>query len=80
VRPVRQPLRRTAFTLADGFTYVEDCLDRGHDIDEFAPLLSFFFNSHNSILEEIAKFRASRRLYARIMEDWYDAERPESSD
>ncbi|MXV60582.1 methylmalonyl-CoA mutase [Natronorubrum sp. JWXQ-INN-674] len=70
--------QEAAFTLADGFAYVEDCLDRGLDVDEFAPLLSFFFNSHNSIFEEIAKFRASRRIYARVMEDWYDADRPES--
>jgi len=70
--------QEAAFTLADGFAYIEDCLDRGLDVDEFAPLLSFFFNSHNSIFEEIAKFRASRRIYARVMEDWYDAEKPES--
>ncbi|WP_436346046.1 acyl-CoA mutase large subunit family protein [Natronorubrum sp. FCH18a] len=70
--------QEAAFTLADGFAYVEDCLDRGLDVDEFAPLLSFFFNSHNSIFEEIAKFRASRRIYANVMEEWYDAERPES--
>ena len=71
-------IQEAAFTLADGFAYVEDCLDRGLDVDEFAPLLSFFFNSHNSIFEEIAKFRASRRVWARVMEEWYDAERPES--
>ncbi|WP_440763406.1 acyl-CoA mutase large subunit family protein [Natronorubrum sp. DTA7] len=70
--------QEAAFTLADGFAYVEDCLDRGLEVDEFAPLLSFFFNSHNSIFEEIAKFRASRRIYANVMEEWYDAERPES--
>ncbi|EMA35384.1 acyl-CoA mutase large subunit family protein [Halobiforma nitratireducens] len=70
--------QEAAFTLADGFAYVEDCLDRGLDVDEFAPLLSFFFNSHNSIFEEIAKFRASRRIYARVMEDWYGAEEDES--
>ncbi|MFC7135260.1 methylmalonyl-CoA mutase family protein, partial [Salinibaculum sp. GCM10025337] len=70
--------QEAAFTLADGFAYVEDCLERGLDIDEFGPQLSFFFNSHNSIFEEIAKFRASRRVYARIMDEWYDAENPES--
>ncbi len=70
--------QEAAFTLADGFGYVEDCLDRGLDIDEFAPLLSFFFNAHNSIFEEVAKFRAARRIYARIMEDWYDANAPAS--
>ncbi|UHQ98569.1 methylmalonyl-CoA mutase family protein (plasmid) [Natrinema zhouii] len=70
--------QEAAFTLADGFAYVEDCLERGLEVDEFAPLLSFFFNSHNSIFEEIAKFRASRRIYARMMDERYDAERPES--
>ncbi|MBV0924570.1 methylmalonyl-CoA mutase family protein [Halomicroarcula limicola] len=63
-----------AFTLADGFAYVEDCLERGLDVDEFAPQLSFFFNSHNSIFEEVAKFRAARRIYARAMDEWYGAE------
>ena len=66
--------QEAAFTLADGFAYVEDCLDRGMDIDEFAPLLSFFFNSHNSMFKEVAKFRAARRIYARVMDEWYDAE------
>ncbi|MEF8915044.1 acyl-CoA mutase large subunit family protein, partial [Natronomonas sp.] len=66
--------QEAAFTLADGFAYVEDCLDRGMDVDEFAPLLSFFFNSHNSIFEEVAKFRASRRIWANVMEEWYGAE------
>ncbi|ELY44784.1 acyl-CoA mutase large subunit family protein [Natronorubrum bangense] len=70
--------QEAAFTLADGFAYVEDTLDRGLDVDDFAPLLSFFFNSHNSIFEEIAKFRASRRVYARVMDEWYDADKPES--
>ncbi|MFC6753075.1 acyl-CoA mutase large subunit family protein [Halorubrum tibetense] len=63
-----------AFTLADGFAYVEACLDRGLAVDEFAPQLSFFFNSHNSILEEVAKFRAARRIYATVMDEWYGAE------
>ena len=67
-------VQELAFTLADGFAYVEDCLERGMDVDEFAPQLSFFFNSHNSMFEEIAKFRAARRIYARVMDDWYDAE------
>ncbi|PSQ22967.1 methylmalonyl-CoA mutase [Halobacteriales archaeon QS_9_67_17] len=70
--------QEAAFTLADGLAYVEDTMDRGLDVDEFAPLLSFFFNSHNSIFEEVAKFRASRRVWARIMDEWYDAEAPES--
>ncbi|MGM0604990.1 MAG: acyl-CoA mutase large subunit family protein [Halobacteriota archaeon] len=67
-----------AFTLADGFAYVEDAIDRGLDVDAFAPQLSFFFNSHNSIFEEVAKFRAARRIYARVMDEWYDAEDPRS--
>jgi len=67
-------VQELAFTLADGFAYVEYCLNRGLDVDEFAPQLSFFFNSHNSMFEEIAKFRAARRIYARVMDDWYDAE------
>ncbi len=70
--------QEAAFTLADGFAYTEDCLDRGLDVDEFAPLFSFFFNSHNSIFEEVAKFRACRRVYARVMEEWYGAEAEES--
>jgi methylmalonyl-CoA mutase N-terminal domain/subunit len=71
-------IQELAFTLADGFAYVEDAIDRGLDVDDFAPQLSFFFNSHNSIFEEVAKFRAARRIYARLMADWYGAERPES--
>jgi methylmalonyl-CoA mutase N-terminal domain/subunit len=67
-------IQELAFTLADGFAYVEDCIDRGMDVDDFAPTLSFFFNSHNSIFEEIAKFRAGRRIWARQMEEWYGAE------
>ncbi len=67
-------VQELAFTLADGFAYVEDCLDRGLDVDEFAPQLSFFFNSHNSLFEEVAKFRAARRIYARVMKEWYGAE------
>ncbi|WP_134672044.1 acyl-CoA mutase large subunit family protein [Halorussus marinus] len=67
-------VQELAFTLADGFAYVEDCLDRGLDVDEFAPQLSFFFNSHNAIFEEVAKFRAARRIYATVMGEWYGAE------
>ncbi|WP_246987889.1 methylmalonyl-CoA mutase family protein [Halorientalis marina] len=71
-------IQELAFTLADGFAYVEDAKERGLDVDEFAPLLSFFFNSHNSIFEEVAKFRAGRRIWARIMDEWYGADTPES--
>ncbi|WP_306057313.1 methylmalonyl-CoA mutase family protein [Natronococcus wangiae] len=71
-------VQELAFTLADGFGYVEDAVDRGLDVDEFAPRLSFFFNCHNSFFEEIAKYRAARRIYARVMDDWYGAGRAES--
>ncbi|HVS46610.1 MAG TPA: methylmalonyl-CoA mutase family protein [Verrucomicrobiae bacterium] len=67
-----------AFTLADGFAYVEACVERGMDVDEFAPRLSFFFNSHIDFFEEIAKFRAARRIYARRMRDRYGAKNPRS--
>ncbi|HVK40345.1 MAG TPA: methylmalonyl-CoA mutase family protein [Candidatus Kapabacteria bacterium] len=67
-----------AFTLADGFAYVEDCLARGMDIDAFAPRLSHFFNSHIDFFEEIAKFRAARRIYARRMRHKYGAKNPRS--
>jgi methylmalonyl-CoA mutase N-terminal domain/subunit len=67
-------IQELAFTLADGMAYVEACLDRGMDVEEFGPTLSFFFNSHNSLFEEVAKFRAARRIWARITEEWYDAQ------
>jgi methylmalonyl-CoA mutase, N-terminal domain len=67
-----------AFTLADGFTYVEACLERGLDIDDFAPRLSFFWNSHLDFFEEIAKMRAARRIWARHMRERYKARRRES--
>jgi methylmalonyl-CoA mutase N-terminal domain/subunit len=67
-----------AFTLADGFTYVEWALDRGLDVDEFAPRLSFFFNAHLDFFEEIAKYRAARRIWARTMRDRYGAKDPRS--
>jgi methylmalonyl-CoA mutase N-terminal domain/subunit len=67
-----------AFTLADGIAYVQAAIDVGLDIDDFAPRLSFFFNSHNNLLEEIAKFRAARRLWARIMKDRFRAKNPKS--
>src|SRR5213078_1652627 len=67
-----------AFTLADGFTYVDECLERGLDIDDFAPRLSFFWNSHLDFFEEIAKLRAARRIWARHMRERYGAKRKES--
>ena len=63
-----------AFTLADGFTYVEWALERGLDVDEFAPRLSFFFNAHLDFFEEIAKYRAARRIWARELRDRYGRE------
>jgi methylmalonyl-CoA mutase N-terminal domain/subunit len=62
-----------AFTLADGICYVQAAIDVGLDIDKFAPRLSFFFNAHNNLLEEIAKYRAARRLWARIMKERFGA-------
>jgi methylmalonyl-CoA mutase N-terminal domain/subunit len=67
-----------AFTLADGMAYVEAALERGLDIDDFAPRLSFFFNSHNDFFEEVAKFRAARRIWAREMRERYGATSPRS--
>ncbi|HYV82779.1 MAG TPA: methylmalonyl-CoA mutase family protein [Pyrinomonadaceae bacterium] len=71
-------VQEVAFTLADGITYVEAALAAGLAIDDFAPRLSFFFNAHNNLLEEIAKFRAARRLWARIMRDRFKARDPRS--
>lgn len=71
-------VQELAFTLADGFSYVEHALARGMDVDEFAPRLSFFFNSHLDFFEEIAKFRAARRIWARRMKDTYKAKNPRS--
>src|ERR671932_354808 len=62
-----------AFTLADGFAYVEACIERGLDVDDFAPRLSFFFNAHLDFFEEIAKYRAARRIWAREMRERYGA-------
>ncbi|MES1246314.1 MAG: methylmalonyl-CoA mutase family protein [Actinomycetota bacterium] len=67
-----------AFTLADGFAYVEACLERGLDVDDFAPRLSFFFNAHLDFFEEIAKYRAARRIWATRMKEKYGAKNPRS--
>jgi methylmalonyl-CoA mutase N-terminal domain/subunit len=67
-----------AFTLADGFTYVEWAIERGLDVDDFAPRLSFFFNAHLDFFEEIAKYRAARRIWAMQMRDKYGARNPRS--
>ena len=71
-------VQEVAFTLADAIAYVEAALRTGLKIDEFAPRLSFFFNSHNNLLEEIAKFRAARRLWARLMRERFHASDPRS--
>src|SRR5580693_3141842 len=67
-----------AFTIADGLVYVESCLARGLDVDSFAPRLSFFFDVHNDFFEEIAKFRAARRMWARIMKTRFGAKKADS--
>ncbi|HEX4623295.1 MAG TPA: methylmalonyl-CoA mutase family protein [Solirubrobacteraceae bacterium] len=67
-----------AFTLKDGLTYVEQAVERGLDVDAFAPRLSFFFNAHIDFFEEIAKYRAARRIWARELRETYGAKRPES--
>jgi methylmalonyl-CoA mutase N-terminal domain/subunit len=66
-------IQELAFTLRDGMEYVEACLERGMPVDEFAPRLSYFFNSHNEFFEEICKLRAARRIWARMMKDRYGA-------
>ncbi len=71
-------VQEIAFTLADGIAYVKAALDAGLDIDEFAPRLSFFFNAHNDLLEEVAKFRAVRKLWAEIMKERFGAKNPKS--
>jgi methylmalonyl-CoA mutase N-terminal domain/subunit len=71
-------MQELAFTLADGFAYVEACIERGLDVDDFAPRLSFFFNAHVDFFEEIAKYRAARRIWAREMRERYGAKNPRS--
>lgn len=71
-------VQELAFTLADGFAYVEACMRRGLQVDEFAPRISFFFNCHIDFFEEIAKFRAARRIWARYMRERYGARNPNS--
>ena len=68
--------QEVAFTIADGIAYVEACVAAGLDVNTFGPRLSFFFNAHNDFLEEIAKFRAARRLWARVMRDRFGATNP----
>src|ERR1700742_4431980 len=71
-------VQELAFTLADGFAYVEACVERGLDVDEFAPRLSFFFNAHLDFFEEIGKYRAARRIWATVMRERYGAKNPRS--
>lgn len=71
-------VQEVAFTLANGMAYVEAAMESGLDVDSFAPRLAFFFNAHNNFFEEIAKFRAARRIWAKIMKERYNAKDPKS--
>src|SRR5580765_895627 len=71
-------VQEVAFTLGDGMAYVQAAIDSGLDVDKFAPRLSFFFNAHSNFLEEVAKFRAARRMWARIMREHFGARNPKS--
>jgi methylmalonyl-CoA mutase N-terminal domain/subunit len=71
-------VQEVAFTLADAIAYVQAAINKGLNVDDFAPRLAFFFNSHIDLLEEIAKFRAARRLWARIMKERFNAQKPSS--
>ena len=71
-------VQEVAFTLGNGMAYVEAAVKAGLDVDEFAPRLSFFFNAHNNFLEEVAKYRAARRMWARIMREHFKAKNPKS--
>ncbi|HEX8082843.1 MAG TPA: methylmalonyl-CoA mutase family protein, partial [Solirubrobacteraceae bacterium] len=71
-------VQEVAFTLANGISYVQAAIDRGLAVDEFAPRLAFFFNGHNNVFQEVAKFRAARRMWATIMRDRFGAQNPKS--
>ena len=71
-------IQELAFTIAQGMAYVESALERGLPVDSFAPRLSFFFGCHNDLFEEVAKYRAARRMWARVMKERYKAQKPES--
>lgn len=71
-------VQELAYTLADGFAYIEACIERGLDVDAFAPRISFFFNSHLDFFEEIAKYRAARRIFSKRMKEKYGAKNPRS--
>jgi len=72
-------VQEVAFTIADGIAYVDAAIKAGLDVDEFAPRLAFFFNAHNNLLEEVAKFRAARRMWAKIMKERFNAKDPKST-
>ncbi len=72
-------LQELAFTLYDGIEYVEWARRRGMDVDDFAPRLSFFFNAHNDIFEEVAKYRAARKIWYRVMRDRFGSKNPKSA-
>jgi methylmalonyl-CoA mutase N-terminal domain/subunit len=71
-------VQELAFTLADGIGYVQACMDVGQNVDDFAPRFSFFFNAHNDLFEEVAKYRAARRMWAKIMRERFGAKSPRS--
>ena len=71
-------VQELAFTLADGIGYVQACIERGLDVDDFAPRLSYFFNAHIDFFEEVAKYRAARRIWARVMKERFKAKKPRS--
>src|SRR5438094_2553477 len=71
-------VQEVAFTLGNGIAYVQAAIDAGLDVDVFAPRISFFFNAHSNFLEEVAKFRAARRMWARIMREQFGAKNPRS--
>src|ERR671916_2516742 len=71
-------VQEVAFTLANGIAYVQAAIDAGLKVDDFAPRLAFFFNGHNNVFQEVAKFRAARRMWARIMKERFGAENPKS--
>src|SRR5438045_8960324 len=71
-------VQEVAFTLSSGIAYVQAAIDRGLSVDEFAPRLAFFFNGHNNVFQEVAKFRAARRMWAHIMRERFSARNPRS--
>ena len=71
-------VQEVAFTLSNGMAYVQAAVDAGLDVDDFAPRLAFFFNGHNNVFQEVAKFRAARRMWARFMKERFGAENPKS--